>query len=75
MMQCRHSSSTISPHNNRVSLEMHSEAVIELVGISKMYFCHWESPGVSVRMWRVNLEASISGEYQTLGGHSGRPWE
>ena len=26
-------------------------------------------------MWSVNLEASISGEYQTLGGHSGRPSE
>ena len=26
-------------------------------------------------MWSVNLEASISGEYQTLGGHSSRPSE
>jgi len=22
-------------------------------------------------MWSVNLDASISGEYQTIGGHSG----
>jgi hypothetical protein len=34
--------------------------------ISKMYFSRWELPGVSERMWSVNLEASISGEYQTL---------
>jgi len=43
--------------------------------ISKMYFSHWEPPGVSERMWSVNLEVSISGKYQTLGGHSGRPSE
>ena len=41
-------------------------------GISKMYFSHWKPPGVSERMWSVNLDASISGEYQTLGGHSCR---
>jgi hypothetical protein len=40
--------------------------------ISKMYFSHWKPPGVSERMWSVNLDASISGEYQTLGGHSCR---
>ena len=44
-------------------------------GMSKMYFSHWKPPGVSERMWSLNLEASISGEYQTLGGHSGSPWE
>ena len=43
--------------------------------ISKMYFSLWKTPGVSERMWSVNLEASISGEYQTLGGYSGRPSE
>jgi len=43
--------------------------------ISKMYFSHWKTPGVSKRMWSVNLDASISGEYRTLGGHSGRPSE
>ena len=43
--------------------------------ISKMYFSHWKPPGVSERMWSVNLNASISGEYQTLGGHSCRPSE
>jgi hypothetical protein len=43
--------------------------------ISKMYFCHWKSPGVSERMWSVNLDASILGEYQSLGGHSGWPSE
>ena len=26
-------------------------------------------------MWSVNLDASMSGEYQTLGGHSCRPSE
>jgi hypothetical protein len=31
--------------------------------ISKMYFGHWQPPGVSERMWSVNLNASISGEY------------
>jgi hypothetical protein len=40
-----------------------------------MYFGLWKPPGVSERMWRVNSEASISGEYQTLGGDSGRPSE
>jgi len=40
-----------------------------------MYFSLWKTPGVSERMWSVNLEASISGEYQTLGGYSGRPSE
>jgi len=43
--------------------------------ISKMYFSLWKTLGVSERMWSVNLEASISGEYQTLGGYSGRPSE
>ena len=41
--------------------------------ISKVYFSLWKTPGVSEMMWSVSLEASISGEYQTLGGHSGRP--
>jgi len=43
--------------------------------ISKIYFGLWKTPGVSERMWSVNLEASISGEYQTLGGYSGMPSE
>jgi len=43
--------------------------------ISKIYFSASEPPGVSERMWSVNLEASIPGEYQTIGGHSGRPLE
>jgi hypothetical protein len=30
---------------------------------------------VSERMWSVNLDVSVSGEYQTLGGHSCRPSE
>jgi len=41
--------------------------------ISKMYFSHWELPGVCERRWSVNLEASISGENQTLGRLAGRP--
>jgi len=45
------------------------------VHISEMYFSHWKPPGVSERMWSVNLDASISGDYQTLGGHSGQPLE
>jgi len=43
--------------------------------ISKMYFSHWKPPEVSERMWSVNLDASISREYQTLKGHSCRPSE
>jgi len=43
--------------------------------IGKMHFSHWKPPGVSKRMWSVNSDASVSGEYQTLGGHSGRPSE
>jgi hypothetical protein len=37
-----------------------------------MYFIHWKPPGISERMWSVNLDASISGEYQTVGGHASR---
>jgi len=48
---------------------------IVLPCISTMYFSLWKTPGVSERMWSVNLEGSISGEYQTLGGYSGRPSE
>jgi len=40
-----------------------------------MYFSHWKPPGVSERIWSVNLDASISGEYQTLEGHSCWPSE
>jgi hypothetical protein len=43
--------------------------------ISTMYFRHWKPPGVPERMWSVNLDASISGEYQTVGEHSYRPSE
>jgi hypothetical protein len=39
--------------------------------ICKMTFGYWEPPGVSERTWSINLEASVSGENQTLGGHSG----
>jgi len=48
---------------------------VVLHSITKTYFSHWEPPGVSERMWSVNLDASISGEYQTLGGHSCRSSE
>jgi len=40
-----------------------------------MCYSLWKTPGVSERMWSVNYEVSISGEYQTLGGYSGRPSE
>ena len=33
--------------------------VLLLVYISKMYFSHWKTPGVSERMRSVNLDASI----------------
>ena len=39
--------------------------------ISKMYFRLWKPSEVSERMWSVNLDGSISGEYQTIRGHSG----
>jgi len=41
--------------------------------ISKMYFSHWKPPGVSERMRSVNLDASISGEYPTVGGYCSWP--
>jgi hypothetical protein len=41
--------------------------------ISRMYFSHWVTPGVCERRWSANLEASISGENEALGGHSGWP--
>jgi hypothetical protein len=40
-----------------------------------MYLSLWEPPEVSGRMWSVNLNGSISGEYQTVERHSGRPSE
>jgi len=43
--------------------------------ISKMNFSNWEPPGVSQRIWSVNLEVSISGEYQNLVGLSAWPSE
>jgi hypothetical protein len=43
--------------------------------ISKMYVSYWKPVGVSERMWSVNSDASISEEYQTLGGHSCWPSE
>ena len=43
--------------------------------ISKMNFSHRKPPGVSERMWSVNLDASIAGEYETVGGHCCRPSE
>jgi hypothetical protein len=43
--------------------------------ISKMYFSLSESSGLFDRRWSVYLEGSISGENQTLAGHSGRPLE
>jgi len=46
---------------------------VALHSISKMYFSHCKPPGVSERMWSVNLDVSISGEYRTLGGLSCRP--
>jgi hypothetical protein len=55
--------------------EGHQSPTIKSKFISKMYFSHWKPPGVSERMWSVNLDESISGEYETLGGHSCRPSE
>jgi hypothetical protein len=52
----------------------HSDG-FESTNISKVYISYWETPGVSERRRSVNLEASISGENQTIGGHSGRPSE
>ena len=49
--------------------------VNSLFFISKMYFSLRKTPEVSERMWSVNLDASIAEEYQTVGGHSGRPSE
>jgi len=64
------------------SIWKYLEALVRATGvsgrlayISKMYFSLWKTPVVSERIWSANLEASISGEYQTLGGYSGRPSE
>ena len=43
--------------------------------IRQMDFGHWEPRGVSERMLSVNLDGSISWEYQTPGGQSDRPLE
>jgi len=47
----------------------------DMISISKMYFRYWEPPGLSERMWTVNLEVSISGEYLGQGGNSGQRWK
>jgi hypothetical protein len=39
--------------------------------MSETYYIHWKPPGESQRIWCVNLDASISEQYQTIGGHSG----
>jgi hypothetical protein len=36
----------------------------------QMHLSHWKTPGVSERIWSVNLEVSISGEFWILGGLS-----
>jgi hypothetical protein len=36
--------------------------------ISRMDFSQCKTRGVSEMMWSVNLDASMSGEYQTVGG-------
>jgi len=51
------------------------DALKHTPNISKMYFSFWQPPEVSERIWSVNLEWSISGEYQTVRGHSGLPLE
>jgi hypothetical protein len=43
--------------------------------ISKMYFTHRQTAGVSKRIWSLNIDTSNSREYETRGGHSGRPSE
>jgi len=40
-----------------------------------MYFSHVAPQGVSERTWSVNFEVSISGESQSIGGHSGQAAE
>jgi len=67
---------TVFPSDTLVAIAF-SSALSYFTGlnISKMYFSHWKAPGESERMWSVNLDASISGEYQTRGGHSCRPSE
>jgi len=42
---------------------------------AQMYFGLWKPSEVTERMWIVNLAASMSGENQTIGGHSGQPAE
>jgi len=63
-----HPSHCISPSDRCFAISSRSVGLY----ISKMYFSLWKTPGVSERLWSVNLEASISREYQTLGGYSGR---
>jgi hypothetical protein len=43
--------------------------------ISNMYCSRWEPPGVSERRRSINLDETIAGKNQTLGGHYGRPSE
>jgi len=52
-----------------------NDRATETTYITKMYCSHREPPGVCERRRSVNLEESIPGENQTLGGHSGRPSE
>jgi len=66
-------------HDLHVSLQacwiMALECLTELTCISKMDFSRWKPPGGSERMWRVNFDATISDQYQSLRGQSDRPSE
>jgi hypothetical protein len=50
-------------------------ALRNIIFISKMYLSLWKPPAVSGRIWSVNLDASMSGECQNIGEHSGQPSE
>jgi hypothetical protein len=52
-----------SRHWSAAPCSLDHRVVMRLSYISKLHYSHWKPPGVSERMWSVNLDASISGEY------------
>lgn len=46
-------------------------SISSISNLCKMYSTYLRPPGVTERMWSVNVDVSISGEYGMQGGHSG----
>jgi hypothetical protein len=57
--------------NNSTTISFASHSLSQFTPSGKICFGHGEPPGMAERMWSVNLDLSISGEYETLPGDCG----